>query len=113
MIKKISTLGLLAATLIILPNAAFAGQGANQETNQEVTVVGSGSRSVQNANQVTIQRQDRFGSRNRKCGVDSQSQRSNQRIEQSAVVIDGGYSEQNADQRNIQRQLILGSKRCY
>lgn len=113
MIKKISTLGLLAAAFIIAPNAAFAGQSATQETNQVVTVVGSGSRSIQRANQVTIQRQNRFGRRNRRCGVDSQSQRSNQRIDQNALVADGGYSQQNANQRNIQRQLILGSRYCY
>ena len=33
MIKKISTLGLLAATFIVAPSAAFAGQGANQVVN--------------------------------------------------------------------------------
>lgn len=115
MIEKISTLGLLAAALIIVPNAAFAGQGTTQEINQEATVIGSGSRVNQRANQVSTQRQERlrFGSRKRRCGVDTQSQRSNQRIDQSAVAIDNGVVDQNASQRNMQRQLILSSRRCY
>ncbi|MEA5595227.1 hypothetical protein [Rivularia sp. UHCC 0363] len=113
MIKKISTLGLLAAALMIAPNAAFAGQTTTQEANQESTVIGSGSRVIQNGRQVSIQRQDNLGPRNRRCGVDSQSQQSNQRIDQNAVAINGGVVNQNADQVNIQRQLILGSRYCY
>ncbi len=113
MIEKISTLGLLAAALIFVPSAAFAGQGATQETNQEATVIGSGSRVIQNGRQISIQRQQRIGPRNRRCGKDSQSQHSNQRIDQNAVAVDGGFVDQNADQVNIQRQLILGSRYCY
>jgi|GEM_PF-3430780 len=113
MIKKILSLGLLGATLIVAPNAAFAGQGTTQETNQEANVIGSGSRVTQRGNQVSIQRQERLGPGNRKCNVGSQSQQSNQRIDQSAVAIDGGVVEQNADQKNIQRQLVLGSRYCY
>jgi hypothetical protein len=113
MIKKISTLSLLVATLIIAPSAAFAGQGTTQETNQEATVIGSGSRVIQKGRQVSIQRQEKLGPRNRRCGTDSQSQRSNQRIDQNAVAVDGGFVDQNADQVNIQRQLILGSRYCY
>ncbi len=113
MIKKISTLGLLATVFIVAPSAAFAGQGATQETNQEATVIGSGSRVIQKGKQVSIQRQERIGPRNRRCGTDSQSQHSNQRIDQNAVAVDGGFVNQNADQVNIQRQLILGSRYCY
>lgn len=47
MIKKISTLGLLAAAFLIVPNAAFAEQGTTQKANQEATVIGSGSRVIQ------------------------------------------------------------------
>jgi hypothetical protein len=97
----------------VAPNAAFAEQGTTQVTNQEATAIGSGSRVIQNGRQVSIQRQERLGPRNRRCGVDSQSQQSNQRISQSAVAIDGGVVNQNADQVNIQRQLILGSHYCY
>lgn len=114
MIKKISTLGLLASALIIAPSAAFAGQGANQVTNQEATAIGTGSRVIQNSRQVSIQNQQRLGPRNRRCGAKhSQSQRSNQRIDQNAVAINGGVVEQDAEQVNIQRQLILGSRHCY
>ena len=113
MIEKISIFGLLAATLIIAPNAAFAGQGATQETNQEATVIGSGSRVIQNGRQVSIQRQERISPRNRRCGTDSQSQHSNQRIDQNAVAVDGGVVDQNASQVNIQRQLLMGSSYCY
>lgn len=116
MIKKISTLGLLAAAFMVVPTAAFAGQGTSQEVNQEATAIGSGSRVIQNSRQVSIQRQQRTGRmspRNRRCGRDSQSQQSNQRIDQNAVAIDGGVVNQNADQVNIQRQLILGSRYCY
>lgn len=113
MIKKIFTLGLLAAAFIVAPNAAFAEKGATQETNQEATVVGSGSRVIQNARQISIQRQERKGQSNRRCGKDSQSQQSNQRIDQNAVAVDGGIVKQNADQVNIQRQLILRSRYCH
>ncbi|MBF2017491.1 MAG: hypothetical protein IGS23_20240 [Rivularia sp. T60_A2020_040] len=113
MIKKISTLGLLAAAFLIVPNAAFAEQGTTQEANQEATVIGSGSRVIQNGRQVSIQRQERLGPGNRRCSAGSQSQQSNQRIDQNAVAIDGGVVNQNADQVNIQRQLILGSRYCY
>jgi hypothetical protein len=113
MIKKVSALGLLAAAFIVAPSAAFAGQGVTQETNQQGTVIGSGSRVIQNSRQVSIQRQQRIGPRNRRCGKHSQSQRSNQRIDQNAVAVDGGIVNQNADQKNIQRQLILGSRYCY
>jgi len=116
MIKKISTLGLLAAAFIVAPSVAFAGQGTTQEVNQGGTAIGSGSRVIQNSRQVSIQRQQRIGRmgpRNRRCGKDSQSQQSNQRIDQNAVAVDGGVVNQNADQKNIQRQLILGSRYCY
>ena len=116
MIKKISTLGLLATALIIAPSAAFAGQGANQVTNQEATAIGSGSRVIQNSRQVSIQNQQRLGPRNRQCGAGarhSQSQRSNQRVTQNAVAVNGGVVEQNAEHVNMQRQLILGSRYCY
>ena len=113
MIKKISTLGLLATALIVAPNAAFAGQGATQVINQEATAIGNGSRVIQKGRQVSIQNQQRLGPRNRKCRKHSQSQQSNQRIEQNAVAINGGVVEQNAEQINIQRQLILGSRYCY
>ncbi|MGB3653248.1 MAG: hypothetical protein WBA41_18785 [Rivularia sp. (in: cyanobacteria)] len=113
MIQKIFTFGLLAATLIVAPNAAFAGQGATQEINQEATVIGSGSRIIQNGRQVSIQRQERMGPRNRRCGTDSQSQHSNQRIDQNAVAVDSGVVDQNASQVNIQRQLLMGSRYCY
>ncbi len=113
MIGKISTFGLLAAALIVAPSTAFAGQGTTQEINQEATAIGSGSRAVQNSRQISIQRQQRIGPRNGRCNKDSQSQRSNQRIDQNAVAIDGSVVEQNAEQINIQRQLILGSRRCY
>ncbi|NJL79878.1 MAG: hypothetical protein HC836_14625 [Richelia sp. RM2_1_2] len=113
MIKKISTLGLLAAAFLIVPNAAFAEQGTTQKANQEATVIGSGSRVIQNGRQVSIQRQEKLGPGNRRCNAGSQSQQSNQRIDQNAVAIDGGVVNQNADQVNIQRQLILGSRYCY
>ena len=116
MIKKISTLGLLAATLMVAPSAAFAGQGANQVVNQEATAIGSGSRVIQNGRQVSIQRQQRIGKmgpRNRRCGKDSQSQQSNQRIEQNGVAVDGSVVQQDAEQVNIQRQLLMGSRYCY
>lgn len=113
MIRKISTLSLLAAVFIVAPNAAFAGQGTTQETNQEATVIGSGSRVIQRANQVSMQRQERITPRSRRCAIYSQSQRSNQRIDQNAVAIDGGIVDQNADQINIQRQLLKGSGYCY
>ena len=113
MIKTISSFALLAASLIIAPSVAFAGQGTTQVVNQEATAIGSGSRVTQNARQVSIQRQERMGPRNRRCNKDSQSQQSNQRIDQNAVALDGGYVHQNANQVNIQRQLILGSRYCY
>lgn len=116
MIKKISTLGLLAATFIVAPSAAFAGQGTSQVVDQEATAIGSGSRVTQNSRQISIQRQQRTGRmspRNRRCGADSQSQNSNQRIKQNGVAIDGSVVEQNAEQVNIQRQRILGSRYCY
>lgn len=113
MMKKNSTLGLLAAAFIILPSAAFAGQRTNQVTNQEATAIGSGSRVIQNGRQISIQRQERRGHHNRRCGQNSQLQNSNQRIEQNAVAINGSTVEQDAEQINIQRQLILGSRYCY
>ena len=116
MIKKISTLGLLAATFIVAPSAAFAGQGVNQVVNQEATAIGSGSRVIQNGRQVSIQRQERIGKmgrRNRRCGNDSQSQQSSQRIEQNGVAVDGSVVQQDAEQVNIQRQLLMGSRYCY
>ncbi|MEO0685657.1 MAG: hypothetical protein AAFY76_11595, partial [Cyanobacteria bacterium J06649_11] len=88
----------------------------SQVVNQEATAVGSGSRVTQSGRQVSIQRQQRIGKmgpRNRRCGKDSQSQQSNQRIEQNGVAVDGSVVEQDAEQINIQRQLILGSRYCY
>ncbi|AFY59143.1 hypothetical protein Riv7116_6827 [Rivularia sp. PCC 7116] len=113
MIKNVFSFGLLAAAFIVAPSAAFAGQGVVQELNQEATAIGSGSRVIQNGRQISVQRQERIGPRNRRCGKDSQSQNSTQRIDQNAVAVNGGVVRQNATQRNIQRQLILGSRYCY
>ncbi|MEO1428055.1 MAG: hypothetical protein AAFV71_03115 [Cyanobacteria bacterium J06633_8] len=113
MIKKVFTLGLFAAAFIVAPRAAFAEQGVIQEISQEATAIGSGSRVMQNAKQVSIQRQERISPRNRRCSKDSQSQNSTQRIDQNAVAVNGGVVRQNAKQINIQRQLILGSRYCY
>ncbi len=113
MIKKMFTFGLFAAAFIVAPSAVFANQGVIQEINQEATAIGSGSRVIQKGKQVSIQRQERIGSRNHRCSKDSQSQNSTQRIDQNAVAVNGGVVRQNAKQINIQRQLILGSRYCY
>ena len=54
-----------------------------------------------------------MGRRNRRCGKDSQSQQSSQRIEQNGVAVDGSVVQQDAEQVNIQRQLLMGSRYCY
>ncbi|MBV6624934.1 MAG: hypothetical protein KI793_18735 [Rivularia sp. (in: Bacteria)] len=112
MMTKVFSFGLFAAAFIVTPSAV-AGQGIIQEAKQEATAIGSGSRVIQNGRQVSIQRQERIGPRNRRCSKDLQSQNSTQRIDQNAVAVNGGVVKQNAEQISIQRQLILGSRYCY
>ncbi len=102
MVKKTYAFGILATALIIAPTAAFAGdQSSQQDLNQNATAVGYGSQVHQQANQTSIQYQNRHHS-----GYGSnQSQRSGQVINQNGVATDGSLVDQNANQVNIQRQI--------
>jgi hypothetical protein len=108
MFKKTYTFGLLAAALIIVPTAAFAGdQGSQQELDQSATAVGSGSRVNQHADQTSIQYQNRPG-RYSGCNA-NQSQASSQLIHQNGLAVNGSLVDQRANQLNRQSQIA----HCY
>ncbi len=104
MMKKYVAFSLLAASLIISPTAAFAGnreQGVIQEVNQRATAIDG--KVTQKASQRATQSQRRRGYR---CFGDSQSQLSRQRINQDGVAINDSLVDQRASQRSQQRQRI-------
>ncbi|NWF58953.1 MAG: hypothetical protein HXY43_06500 [Fischerella sp.] len=112
MVKKTYVFALLATALIVAPTAAFADdQGTRQEINQDAAAVGRGSQVNQRANQRSIQTQTGQNSLYGNCRPGSQSQRSDQLINQSGVAVDGGRVDQNANQESLQRQIL--SRMCY
>ena len=107
MVKKTYTFGLLAAALIMVPTAAFAQSGTQQELNQSATAVGYGSRVNQRANETSIQRQTRVGN-HYGCGWDTQSQGSSQLANQNGTAFDGGHVDQRANLISRQTQIAVG-----
>lgn len=107
MVKKTYTFGLLAAALIMVPSAAFAQSGTQQELNQSATAVGYGSRVNQRANETSIQRQTRVGN-HYGCGWDPQSQGSSQLANQNGTAFDGGHVDQRANLISRQTQIAVG-----
>jgi hypothetical protein len=105
--NSIYALGLLAAVMIV-PNAAFAGQsqGATQELNQSIYVNGSGNSAHVNGTQIT--NQDQYRQRQRHCRYRSGSQRqtSDQLLNQN-VGISGHRNRVtvNGVQQNNQSQV--------
>lgn len=111
MLKKSYIFSLLAVSLILAPNIAFAEQETEQIINQTGTAVGRDSEVNQRAVQRSTQRQYRKGAR---CSSDSQRQHSRQRINQNGYAEYGSRVDQNAEQRNNQRQTIRKSRfGCY
>jgi hypothetical protein len=110
MVNKTYSFGLLAAALILVPSAAFAGdQGSQQELNQSATAVGSGSRVNQHADQTSIQYQNQAG---RGCNA-AQSQGSAQLINQNGLAVNGSLVDQRANQLNRQTQIAAGRRHCF
>jgi len=104
MVKKYIAFGLLAASLVISPTVAFAGNGEQeviQEVNQRATALDG--KVTQKASQRATQSQRRRGDR---CGGDFQSQRSRQRINQDGFAQNDSLVDQRAAQRSQQRQTI-------
>jgi hypothetical protein len=105
MLNKYVAFGLLAASLMISPTAAFAQQGeqgVTQEINQRATAVDGGQVS-QRASQKASQSQRKIGDR---CFGDDQSQQSRQRIDQDGFAANDSRVDQNARQLSEQRQRI-------
>lgn len=102
MLKKGYIFSLLAVSLILAPNVAFAEQETEQIINQIGTAVGRDSEVNQRAVQRSSQRQSRKGAR---CS-DSQRQYSRQRINQDGYAERGSRVDQNAEQRSNQSQKI-------
>ncbi len=103
MVKKTYTLALLAAAVMIMPTAAFAGEAVTrQEINQNAAVSGENSRVNQQAHQKSVQQ--RAGYRN------SGSQNANQRIDQNGAAIDNSVVDQYASQNSEQRQQNIQNR---
>jgi hypothetical protein len=109
--NQICALGLLAAALIIAPNAAFAGQsqGANQELNQSVYVNGSGNSANVNGIQITNQNQRKKGYCSHRSG--SQRQRSDQLLNQN-VGISGHRNRVNVNGEQRTNQNQVNASKC-
>jgi hypothetical protein len=112
MFKKSIAFGLLAATLMVAPGAAFAdqNQSSDQFTGQDGAAL-DGSINSQNSNSTNNQRQNkdssvyrgRYGSY--RCGNDGdQNQDSRQTTAQSGVAENGSINDQNSRTSNRQRQ---------
>ncbi|WP_414581274.1 hypothetical protein [Scytonema sp. PCC 10023] len=97
MVKKTYSLALLAAAVMIMPTAAFAGEAVTrQEINQNAAVGGENSRVNQKADQRSIQQRAGYPNSGR--------QNANQRIDQNGAAFDNSVVDQYASQRSEQRQ---------
>ncbi|MEC4888316.1 MAG: hypothetical protein SAL70_44480 [Scytonema sp. PMC 1070.18] len=113
MLKKSFAFGLLAAGLMVVPNAAFAGQTQvnTQQTVQEGAAF-DGSSVRQNANSNSTQVQHRSGRTPRSrygygptCKAGRQVQDSAQSTRQSGAAEYGSRVNQNSNTRNRQSQV--------
>lgn len=113
MLNKKYTFALLAAAMIIAPNAAFAGDsGTRQELNQSAAAINN-SRVDQKASQTSYQYTNRGNSRyGSSCRGNQRSQGSTQRINQNGAAVDDSYVSQRAEQRNVQRQVGAVQPNC-
>ncbi|ARV59345.1 hypothetical protein BZZ01_12535 [Nostocales cyanobacterium HT-58-2] len=98
MVNKTYTLGLLAAAVMVMPTAAFAGEAViQQEINQNATV-GDNSRVNQKADQRATQERARVGYPN------SGRQNARQQIDQNGAAFDNSVVDQLATQKSEQIQ---------
>ncbi|MBW4499881.1 MAG: hypothetical protein KME57_10005 [Scytonema hyalinum WJT4-NPBG1] len=112
MLNKSIAFGLLAAGLMIVPTAAFAGQSQinTQETKQEAAAF-DGGKVNQSANSTSVQTQTRrergsryYGGYRRGCKAGSQAQDSVQSTRQAGAAEYGSRVNQNSNTRNRQSQ---------
>ncbi|BAZ05729.1 hypothetical protein [Calothrix sp. NIES-3974] len=115
--KKIYTFCFLAASLIITPGVAFAGQSSSQNMNQTSVIQGSGNSVNINGTQTTNQYQSKKGNYPF-CHYGysgSQSQSSEQNLNQGAFVAGHGNSVNiSGSQATTQAQIdALRAQYCY
>ncbi len=118
MLKKTYTFALLAAALIITPNAAFAQsyQNSIQNIEQNAVAEGNGNVVVNTATQQSFQNRRNLGNRRFCSGINnSQAQSSTQNIIQNAVAIGNSNTVVNTgSQLNVQKLLSrANSYYCY
>jgi hypothetical protein len=103
MVKKTYSLALLAAAVMIMPTAAFAGEAVTrQEINQNAAVSGENSRVNQQAHQKSVQQRAGYPNSGR--------QNANQRIDQNGAAIDNSVVDQYASQNSEQRQQNIQNR---
>lgn len=124
MLKKSITFGLLAAGLMMVPTAAFAGEKSQSQTNVQVNeqnaTVNDGSISVQGVSSTSIQQQiQKILS---SClpyyysyitPYNFLSQNSYQSTSQSSSVIESSVNTQDNDTVNYQHQVTQVSSYSY
>jgi hypothetical protein len=124
MLKKSVTFGLLAAGLMIVPTAAFAGEKSQSQTNVQVneqnTTVTDGSISLQGVSATNIQQQiQKILSSSLPyyysyiTPYNFLSQNSYQSTSQSSSVIDSSVNTEDSDTVNYQSQVTQVSSYSY
>ena len=121
MLKKSLAFGLLAATFMVAPGAAFAGDSQNAVNDQLTDQSGAaldGSVNIQNSRSSNRQNQKlnrstrgrrygrygRYGRRGCTVGSTRQNASSTQTTGQSGVAENGSVNDQNSNTRSNQRQ---------
>ena len=123
MFKKSIAFGLLAATLMVAPGAAFAQQrqSSDQFTRQDgaafdgsVNTQNSNSNSRQTQRQDTSAKRRGYGYRRGRCVAKgtSQDQSAVQTTEQAGVAENFSRNRQNSRTNGNQRQVANTSARC-
>jgi hypothetical protein len=121
MFKKSIAFGLLAATLMVAPGAAFADQNqSNDQYTEQNGAALDGSINSQNSVSTNRQSQNKNSSEYRgrygryySCGNDGdQNQDSRQTTVQNGVAENGSINSQNSRTDSSQRQNNFNSRFC-